>query len=228
MGENIAYKKLSVWIAALVIVVVVFISVVFWAITSGMTEETWKSVGYPSAFLLGLIGAASIIIPVPTTVVLLAIAGFRIFDPTLLALAFGFGAAIGQLTSYVVGYAGRMVVGKKHKRRFDAMLKIFERYGMIAVFFFALTPLPDSLLFIPMGFVHYSVWRIFVAAVAGKITMSLIITHVGGAIGTAFTESWIFAVVTTVLMVLVIIAMFRVDWEKLVDKYLPEKKKRKK
>ncbi len=223
-----AYKKLSVWIAALVIVVVVFISVVFWVITSGTTEKTWESIGYPSAFLLGLIGAASVIIPVPTTVALLAMAGLRIFDPTLLALAFGFGAAIGQLTSYAVGYAGRMVVGKKHERRLDAMLKIFERYGMIAVFIFALTPLPDSLLFIPMGLVHYSLWRIFVAAVAGKITMSLIITHVGGAIGGAVTESWIFAVVTTVFLVLVIIAMFRINWEKLVDKYLPEKKKRKK
>jgi len=227
-GENMAYKKLSVWIPAFVVVVVVFISVVFWAIVSGTTQETWKGVGYPSAFLLGLVGAASVIIPVPTTVVLLGMAMSRIFDPTLLALAFGFGAAIGQLTSYAVGYAGRMVAGKKHKRRLDAMLKIFERYGMIAVFIFALTPLPDSLLFIPMGLVHYSLRRIFVAAVAGKITMSLIITYVGVAIGTPFTESWIFAVVMTVLLVLIIIAMFRIDWEKLVDKYLPKKKKRKK
>jgi len=222
------YKKLSIWIPVLVVVVVVFASVGFWVITSGTTEETWRNIGYPSAFFLGLIGAASVVIPVPTTVALLGMAVSRIFDPALLALAFGFGAAIGQLTSYAVGYAGRMVVGKKHKRRLDAMLKIFERYGMIVVFIFALTPLPDSLLFIPMGLVHYSLWRIFVTAVAGKITMSLIITYVGGAIGAAFTESWIFAVVTMVLLVLVVIAMFRIDWEKLVDRYLPEKKKRKK
>jgi len=227
MGKNMAYRKLPIWTIALVVVVVVFASVLFWAIASGTAEETWKSMGYPSAFLLGLIGAASVIIPVPTTIALLGMAASNIFNPTLLALAFGFGAAIGQLTSYAVGYAGRMVVSKKHKRRLDAMLKIFERYGMIVVFIFALTPLPDSLLFIPMGLVHYSLWRIFVAAVAGKITMSLIITYVGGAIGAAFTESWGFAVVTTVLLVLVIIAMFRIDWEKLVDKCLPKKKRKK-
>ena len=179
--------------------------------------------GYPGAFLLGLVGAASIIIPVPTTVALFAMATAPgAFDPVFLALAFGFGAAIGQFTSYVAGYAGRRVVSKKYDHRLNAMLKIFERYGMIAVFIFALTPLPDSLLFIPMGLVHYSLWRIFVAAVAGKIAMSLIITHVGGAIGEAFAENWVFAVGTTILLVLVIIAMFRIDWEKVVNKYLPK------
>ena len=183
---------------------------------------------YVGAFLLGLIGAASVVIPVPTTVALLGVAALRIFDPTLLALAFGFGAAVGQLTSYAVGYAGRMVVGKKHERRLNAMMRIFERYGMIAVFVFALTPLPDSLLFIPMGLVHYSLLRIFVAAVAGKIAMSLIITHVGGVWGAMFVENWAFAAVTTALLILVVIAMFRIDWEKLVDRYLPEKSGKKK
>jgi membrane protein YqaA with SNARE-associated domain len=220
------HRKIPILTFVLVVGVVVSISVVFWIIASGTPEETWKSVGYPSAFLLGLIGAASVIVPVPTTVALLAVAGLRIFDQTLLALAFGFGAAIGQLTSYVVGYAGRMIVSKKHERRLNAMLTIFERYGMIAVFLFALTPLPDSLLFIPLGLVHYSLWRVFVAAVAGKIVMSLIITHVGGAIGGAFTENWIFAGVTTVLLVFVVIAMFKIDWEKLAKRYLPKEVKK--
>jgi len=185
-----------------------------------------QNLGYFGVFLLGLIGAASVIIPIPTTVALLGVAALRIYDPFLLALAFGLGAAVGQLTSYAVGCTGRAVVGKKHKRRLDALLKIFDRYGMVAVFFFALTPLPDSLLFIPMGLVHYSLWKVFVAAVAGKISMSLIITYVGGAMGEAFAENWIFTVVTTFLLVLVVIAMFKIDWEKIVGKYLPKEKRK--
>ncbi len=208
--------------------VIIFISVVFWVIASGTSTETWKNIGYPSAFLLGFIGAASIIIPVPATVALLAVAGLRIFDPTLLALAFGFGAAAGELVGYGLGYMGRGVVGERWRRQLNAMVRIFERFGIIAIFIFALTPLPDDLLFIPLGLMHYSIWKAFAAGVAGKVTMSLIITHVGGAIGGAFTESWIFALVTTALLVLVVIAMFRIDWEKLADRYLPKKKKRKK
>ncbi len=219
------HRKIPILTFVLVVGVVVSISVVFLIVASGISEETWKSVGYPIAFLLGLIGAASVIIPVPTTVALLIVAERGFFDPTLLALAFGFGAAVGQLTSYMVGYAGRMAIGNKRKRHLDAMLKIFERYGMIAVFIFALTPLPDSLLFIPMGLVHYSLWKIFVAAVAGKITMSLIITHFGGIMGQTFTENWIFAGVTTVLLIIAIIVMFRIDWEKIVAKYLLKRRK---
>lgn len=222
------HRKLPNWTFVLVAGIIVLCSVIFWVIVSGIPEKTWEGIGYPSAFILGLIGSASIVIPVPTTVALLGMAISGVFDLTILALAFGIGAAIGQLTSYAVGYFGRGVVSKKYDHRLNAMLKIFERYGMIAVFIFALTPLPDSLIFIPMGLVHYSIWRVFVAAAAGKIAMSLIITHFGAAMGQAFTGNWIFAAVTTILLVLVIIAMFRVDWGKLVDKYLHEKKKRKK
>jgi putative effector of murein hydrolase len=61
---------------------------------------------------------------------------------------------------------------------------------------------------------------------AGKISMSLIITYFGEAVGQAFTENWIFAVITTILLVLVVIAMFKIDWEKLVKRYLPKDSKK--
>ncbi|HID61001.1 MAG TPA: hypothetical protein EYP46_03985 [Hadesarchaea archaeon] len=186
-----------------------------------------QNFGYLGVFLVGLIGAASIIIPVPTTVVLLGVATTRIFDPFLLALAFGTGSAVGQLTSYAVGHAGRKVVSEKYWGRMNAMLKIFEHYGMIAVFIFALTPLPDSLLFIPMGLVHYSLLKVFIAAVAGKICMSLMITYFGGAVGQVFVENWIFGVVTTILLILVVVGMFKINWENVVEKYLPNEKIRK-
>ncbi|HDI12923.1 MAG TPA: hypothetical protein ENF64_02270 [Hadesarchaea archaeon] len=179
-----------------------------------------QNFGYLGVFLVGLVGAASVIVPVPSTVVLLGIATTGFFDPFLLAVAFGLGSAVGQLTSYVVGYAGRVVVGKKYKRRMNAMLKIFEHYGMIAVFIFALTPLPDSLLFIPMGLVHYSLLKVFVAAAAGKICMSLIITYFGTVTGQVFVESWIFGLLTAIFLILVVVAIFKIDWEKVVKKVL--------
>jgi len=190
------------------------------------------SFGYFGAFLLGLIGAASFFIPLPTTVGLLGVAALRIFDPTLLALAFGLGAGIGQLTSYAMGYIGRAIVSEKHEKRFAAMMRIFDRYGMtVVIFIFALTPLPDSILFIPLGLVRYPVWKVFAASLPGKILMSLIITYFGGFVGQTFVDNWIFSVATIVLLALFIVIIFRVDWEKLADRYLPgnpRKAKRKK
>lgn len=178
------------------------------------------SLGYFGVFLLGLLGAASFFIPLPTTVGLLGVAALRIFDPTLLALAFGIGAGIGQLTSYAVGYVGRAIVDKKNERRLAAMMNIFDRFGiMLVIFIFALTPLPDSVLFIPLGLVRYPVRKVFLASLLGKIAMSLIITHFGGFLGQTLTDNWIFTIVTIILLVLVVVAMFKIDWEKLIDKY---------
>jgi len=153
---------------------------------------------------------------------LLGVAALRIFDPTLLALAFGLGAGIGQLTSYAVGYAGRAIVSERHERRLNAMMKIFDRYGMtIVVFVFALTPLPDNILFIPLGLVRYPIWKVFAASLPGKIIMSLIITYFGGFVGQTLVDNWIFSAAMVVLLVLAIAIIFKIDWEKLVDRYLP-------
>ncbi len=182
-----------------------------------------RNFGYPGVFLMSFIGAVSVIIPVPTTVVLLVISGAGIFDPTLLALAFGLGAAVGELSGYGLGYLGRKMVGRKYERRLNAMLRIFDRFGVLAIFIFALTPLPDDLLFIPLGLMRYSLWKAFAACVAGKFMMSLIITHIGVAVGQAFAVNWVLAVITAILLIAAVIAMFRVEWEKYIEKYFPSR-----
>lgn len=184
-----------------------------------------RNFGYPGVFLMSFIGAVSIIIPIPTTVILLIISGTGIFDPTLLALAFGLGAAVGELSGYGLGYLGRKVVGRKYKRRLNAMLRIFDRFGVLAIFIFALTPLPDDLLFIPLGLMRYSLWKAFTACVAGKFAMSLIITHVGIAAGQVFAVNWVLAVAMMILLIVLVVAMFYVEWEKFVEKYFPSRRK---
>ncbi|MEM3402720.1 MAG: VTT domain-containing protein [Candidatus Hadarchaeales archaeon] len=186
----------------------------------GGWTEAFIALGYPGAFFLGLLGSATIIVPVPTTVALLTMATLQVFDPTLLAVAFGIGAAVGELTGYMVGYAGRRFVGKKYAGKMEASAKIFERYGAPAVFIFALTPLPDDLLFIPLGLSRCPLLKIFAAAVAGKLCMALIIAHFGGFIGAGIAESWEAAAITGVLLLIVIAAMLKIDWEKLAKKYL--------
>lgn len=105
-------------------------------------------------------------------------------------------------------------MGKKRERGLNAMMRIFNRFGSVAVFVFALTPLPDDLLLIPLGLLRYKFWKVFVPCVAGKFLMFLTIAYVGGAVGQWYTENPIFAVLAFALLVLVAVAMFRIDWEK--------------
>lgn len=219
------YRKKAVR-TALVIIVVITLVILFAALAIVIPEiprNVWKNIGYPGISLLSFIGAGSVIIPIPYTVILFGIA--PAFNPLLLAIAAGLGAAGGELVGYGLGYAGRHAVGKKRRRQLDAMLSIFERFGMPAVFIFALTPLPDDLLFIPLGLMHYSLWKSFTACVAGKFAMSFIIAHVGKAAGKLF-DNWMFAALVAVLLALVVVAMFRIDWVKIAEKYAPRKRKK--
>jgi len=211
---------------ALFLIVIVALAALFFAREDPYAMlSAFGEFGYPGIFLLSFIGAVSIIVPIPYTVVLLTISAPQFgFNPLLLAVVAGFGAAVGELVGYGLGYAGRRVVSKKYDRRLNAMLRIFDRFGMPAVFIFALTPLPDDLLFIPLGLMRYSLWKSFAACVAGKFTMSLIITYVGVAVGRAFVINWVLAVVTMILLIVVIIATFRVEWEKLFEKYFSSRR----
>jgi membrane protein YqaA with SNARE-associated domain/membrane protease YdiL (CAAX protease family) len=163
---------------------------------------------------LSFIGAASIFFPVPYSVVLLAISATRQFNPILLAVSAGLGSAVGEMVGYGLGYMGRGIVSKNRESRLNAMMRIFNRFGAAAVFVFALTPLPDDLLLIPLGLLRYKFWKVFVPCIAGKFLMFLAIAYIGGVLGQWYIGNPIFAVLAFALLVLVAVAMFRIDWVK--------------
>jgi membrane protein YqaA with SNARE-associated domain len=216
------HKKAPAIIIAAVAVAICIVLVAIAVTLPRISKNVWRDMGYLGIFLLSLIGAGSVIIPVPYTVILLAIS--PAFDPILLAIAAGIGAAVGEMVGYGIGFTGRIVIGKKRRRQMDAMLRIFERFGLPAIFVFALTPLPDDLLFIPLGLMRYSLKKALLACAAGKFLMSLIIAYAGkGTVG-LFGEDWLLAGSVAILLALIIIVMFRIDWVKIAENYAPPKR----
>ena len=190
--------------------------------------------GYLGVFLISLLGATSIFVPIPYTVVIFILGGLPSFDPFLIAVAAGAGAAIGEFSGYLLGMGGRKVISGKYKKRMDFLTKLFKKYGSIAIFVFALTPLPDDLLFIPLGVMRYSLLRAFVPAILGKFFSNLIIAYSGrlsleivkslfGLEGEG-TSLLVGTVIGIVLLVIVFIIMFKLDWEKRFAKYVDEPK----
>ena len=114
-------------------------------------------------------------------------------------------------------------------------MKLFKKFGPIVIFIFAVTPLPDDLLFIPLGVMRYSVLQAFIPALLGKFVSNLIIAYSGqfgvGIIRDIFgvegegMSALIGIILALVLLVIVFIIMFKVDWEKRFVKYVntPEK-----
>ncbi len=181
--------------------------------------------GYSGVFLISLIGTMAIVIPIPYTLVILGL-GAAGWNPILLTIAGGSGSAIGELVGYLLGYYGRRIVSEERQRKMDYLLKIFGKYTPLAIFVFALTPLPDDLLFIPLGILRYSLIKTFIPALIGKTLMCYILASFGNAYNNILVilfgdeGGWIGAGITTVLLILLIYVLYRVDWEKIFDKYI--------
>ncbi len=188
--------------------------------------------GYFGIFLISLLGALSIIFPIPYTVIIFTLGGTAkgVFEPLWIAVAAGLGSAIGEFSGYLLGFGGRKAISEKYKRKMEFLLKVFERYGQISIFLFALTPLPDDLLFIPLGVMRYSFLKAFIPTLVGKFCMNLIVAYSGRfsfriikdifGVESDWISALISMVLAIVLLVIIFILMFKVDWEKYFGKYI--------
>lgn len=193
--------------------------------------------GYLGVFLISLVGAMSIVIPIPYTFVILTLGMRGVLDPLLLTVASGVGSAIGELSGYLLGYYGRALISEKRQRKIDYILRIIkDRYGPVVIFLFALTPLPDDLLFIPLGILRYKFVKAFIPSFLGKLTMSAILVY-GGRLyfdvlsalfgGGTFEVELLTSIITAVILIVIFVAMFKIDWEKILEKYMVKESEKK-
>jgi len=191
--------------------------------------------GYFGVFLISLIGALSIIFPIPYTVIIFTLGGLKVgeawvFEPLLIAVAAGIGSAIGEFSGYLLGFGGRKAISGKYRKKMDFLVRVFNKYGPITIFLFALTPLPDDLLFIPMGVMRYSIIKAFIPALIGKFCMNLIVAYSGRfsihiirdifGVESDWISTLIGMVLAIVLLIIVFVVMFKIDWEKPFEKYV--------
>ena len=186
--------------------------------------------GYLGIFFISLLGSMSLFVPIPYTIVIFTMGGLPGFEPLWIAVAAGLGSSIGEFSGYLIGVGGRKTFSQKNRKKMDFLMKLFNKFGPVAIFLFALTPLPDDLLFIPLGVMRYSLIRAFIPALIGKFFSSLIIAYAGrwslefiSKIFGLEGEGSFFLIGTAIgiiLMIIVIILMFKVDWEKRFSKYV--------
>jgi membrane protein YqaA with SNARE-associated domain len=195
---------------------------------SAWMENLALQYGYFGIFLISLIGALSIFFPIPYTVIIFTLGGT--FEPLWIAVAAGIGSAVGEFSGYLLGFGGRRVISEKYKKKMEFLMKLFDRFGPIVIFLFALTPLPDDLLFIPLGVIRYSIARAFIPALIGKICMNFIVAYSGRfsiqiirdifGVESGWISALIGMVLAIVLLIIVFVIMFKFDWEKLFEKYV--------
>jgi len=129
--------------------------------------EEFQNWGYLGAFLISLITNATVILPFPGFVVFFALGAA--FNPCFIGLAAGIGGTIGEMTAYLLGYSGRGFVA--NRRFYDRSVRWLEKWGVLTVFVFALTPLPFDVLGIAAGLLRFPFWKFFVACWLGKTVL---------------------------------------------------------
>ncbi|PVX24318.1 MAG: hypothetical protein CW691_07880 [Candidatus Bathyarchaeum sp.] len=191
-----------------------------------LAEQFVNQFGYLGVFIISFIGSVSVIFPIPYTIVIFFLGST--LDPLFVAVSGGLGAAFGEFSGYALGYYGRAVVSEERRKKMDYMVKVFDRYGPAAIFLFALTPLPDDLLFIPLGVMRYPFWKAFIPALFGKMLMTFVLAYSGQQsielILNLFGGSGLLgAAITSILLVVIIVAMIKIDWEKLFERRMKAK-----
>ncbi len=189
-----------------------------------------KELGLVGVFFVSFLGASSVFIPIPYHLLIFWIGANTDYNLYLIVALAGAGSALGEMVGYMAGFAAKYALGEKRKRRFDAMLKVLLRYKKVwplLIFFFALTSLPDDLLFVPLGLVHFSFIRAFIPCLFGKLIMFYALVaggrYVGdlarGIVGGEGEVSMMFTIATIVVFIVIIVVMAKIDWEKILAKY---------
>lgn len=177
---------------------------------------------YLTAFLLSMFGNTSIFIVIPYVGIVFIMASRLNLNPLILGMVSGIGAAIGETSSYLIGRGGGKYLERKgYVKKIDTILAIFKKHGRmlpLIIYIFAVTPLPDDIIMIPLGMIGYGLVESLVPCALGKMTLTTVVALVGGIFtiesGDPLFDAYL-DLVTIGIIITIIYMVMEVDWEKL-------------
>jgi membrane protein YqaA with SNARE-associated domain len=175
--------------------------------------------GYGGAFLISLFGNFTIFFPVPFVITIYALGAT--LNPMILGLVCGVGSAIGELSAYLLGRGGRRVIDDKYGPRLENVKLLIQRYGVAIIFLFAVLPLPDDLILIPLGMLRYNLKKAMATMLIGKTLMCIGVAYAGKysytLIKDIFANSVLGGILSIALLFIIISIMLKVDWSRFVQ-----------
>ena len=188
--------------------------------------------GYLGILLISFVGSIIVFVPVPYFPVLITAAFNDNLDPTLISLSSAIGAVIAKLVIFYASYYGRNILSSKIKGKMVPLQRLLGRYGAIGAFIAAISPIPDDIVYIPLGLAKYSPWKFAIATFLGKFLFNEL--FVLGAIyfGKPFVNNLMsnsanmdYLIVVTIVSIaamgLIIYFALKIDWAKIIGRWFP-------
>ena len=188
--------------------------------------------GYLILALVNFFGSLIPFVPLPGFLLLATMSVGNEYDLHVLALVSAITATVAKQMIFFVSFSGRKIMNAKTRKRMRPFERLVKKYGAAAAFVAAATPMPDDIIFIPLGLAKYNPKRFFVATLTGKIVLSYIIVFISHYIGLSFIEPfleniddatpvYIGIIVFGAIMTAIIVLLLKLDWQRIMGKFAP-------
>ncbi len=188
--------------------------------------------GYLILALVNFFGSLIPFVPLPGFLLLATMSVGNEYDLHVLALVSAITATVAKQIIFFVSFSGRRIMNEKTRKRMRPFERLVKRYGAAAAFVAAATPMPDDIIFVPLGLAKYNPKRFFVATLTGKIVLSYIIVFISHYIGLSFIEPfleniddatpvYIGIIIFGTIMTAIIVLLLKLDWQRIMGKFAP-------
>ena len=189
-------------------------------------------VGYLGLTIVSFFGSLIPFVPIPSFVLVATMAVGEQFDIHVLVLIAAITSTAAKQIIFYASYGGRKIISEKTKKRMLPFQKLVKRYGGSAAFVAAATPIPDDLVYIPLGLAKYNPKRFFVATLLGKFVLYYVIVLISHYMGLSLLEPvlqeindplpvYIGIIALGIAMTVVVILLLRLNWEKILGRIAP-------
>ena len=189
-------------------------------------------VGYLGLAIVSFFGSLIPFVPIPSFVLVATMAVGEQFDIHVLVLIAALTSTAAKQIIFYISYGGRKIISEKTKKRMKPFQKLVKRYGGSAAFVAAATPIPDDLVYIPLGLAKYNPKRFFVATLLGKIVLYYAIVLISHYMGLSLLEPilqdiedplpvYIGIIILGLAMTITVILLLRLNWEKILSRVAP-------
>ena len=170
-------RRRFLFIIALLLVIAITVAL---QITYGRHPERlaeFRAHLYWGAFLISLIGNATIIFPGAVLLILsnlgiIIYSSAGLYGPIIIGLVGGVGAAIGETTGYIAGYSGREIV--ERRKMYGRVEGWVRRWGTLAIFIFSLIPFVFDLVGIAAGILRFPFWKFILFCGLGRTILYVV------------------------------------------------------
>ena len=156
------------------IVFVIFIVLIVWYASKYI--EQFSTLGYFGVFIISLIGNATIVLAVPSWIIVFSLGS--VLNPYAIGIAAGIGSGLGEITAYIAGK------GASHLANVDERFSKYKNWiiknDLITIGILAAVPNPlFDIAGLAAGSLGIKMWRFLIACITGRTLRYILLAYLG-------------------------------------------------